>query len=317
MNVSVGILTQLDKSVLLGKRQKNKSWANCWELPGGKVEFQETPLEALKRELSEEIGINIEKAYPWIRRVHPYKDSVVRLIFFRVIRWKGVPSNLEHQALKWFGFEKIQRMKKKIIPSIHFPLRWLNLPTSYGITSIKSPMNLNSFLNRLDESLSKGLKLVQFREPNWADGCNSKSLCLALDKIIQHCHNSNAKVLINSIHPEFLWKKADGVHLRTVDLNRKDIKSYISKSKALIGASTHNYLDLIHARDCGVDFALLGPVLKTLTHSSANTIGWDKFRELAKNAGIPVFALGGQSHYTKETAFQNGAHGISGIRFLI
>ncbi len=316
-NVSIGIISQKDGKILFSRRPKDKSWSGWWELPGGKIKLKENPLEALKREMLEELGIHVIKAYPWITFVYSYQGSAtIRLIFFRIVSWQGYPSNLENQILKWLHVNNIPGNKGiKILPSLYTPLRYLRLPTTYGITSIGSTKNATEFLYRLNKALSNGLRLLQFREPNWPEGKDSESLHFILQKVIKCCHHSNANLLVNSIHPKSWWGEADGVHLRSDDLGKLNIRSHISK-KALLGVSTHNHFDLIQAQNMDADFAVLGPVSRTLTHPEVEGIGWTEFRELSKNVGIPIFALGGQSHNTREVALENGAHGISGIRFL-
>ncbi|UOF93743.1 MAG: Nudix family hydrolase [Bordetella sp.] len=312
VNVATGILTRDDGKILLGNRPEGKSWAGWWEFPGGKLEPGETALQALNRALSEELGIKTVKAYPWITYVYFYPKSAVRLTFFRIIQWIGNPVGLENQFLKWFKPCEIYQ-KNKLLPAIYSSLKWLKLPRHYGITSIQSPIKLNYFLKRLDRALRSGLKLIQFREPSWPDGTDSESLLLVLEEVVRRCHKLNAMVLINSMHPKLWWEKANGVHLQSHDAK----KNFIKSENSLLCMSTHNHLDLIRARYLNADFAVLGPVLKTPTHPKGKEIGWKEFSERIKNLGIPVFALGGQSEQTQEDAYQHGAHGIAGIRFLI
>jgi 8-oxo-dGTP diphosphatase len=71
------------------------------------------------------------------------------------------------------------------------------------------------------------------------------------------------------------------------------------------------------ARRLEADFAVLGHVLPTPSHPHEAAMGWAQFAELANGAGLPVFAIGGQSADTLTEARQQGAHGIAGIRALI
>ena len=56
-HAAVGVIRREDGLVLLGERPVGKPWAGYWEFPGGKVEVDETPIQALVRELQEELGI--------------------------------------------------------------------------------------------------------------------------------------------------------------------------------------------------------------------------------------------------------------------
>ena len=132
----------------------------------------------------------------------------------------------------------------------------------------------------------------------------------------QRCHAAGARLLVNSIHPAAWWKEADGVHLRAADAARLDARPALPEG-ALVGASAHDNAQVTHARDLGADFAVLGPVLDTPSHPGAPTLGWDGFVAGNRDAGLPVYALGGQSEQTVSQALRHGAHGIAGIRGLI
>ena len=65
----------------------------CWEFPGGKLEPGESPLDALKRELAEELGIGVRAARFWQSLEHWYPETglTVRLHFFHVTDFAGEP----------------------------------------------------------------------------------------------------------------------------------------------------------------------------------------------------------------------------------
>ena len=64
--VAAGLILKPDGSLLLGQRPADKPWPGWWELPGGKIEAGETVLQALARELKEEIDIDVTEASPWV-----------------------------------------------------------------------------------------------------------------------------------------------------------------------------------------------------------------------------------------------------------
>ena len=99
---------------LLGQRAPGTFYPGYWEFPGGKVEPGETPHAALVRELSEELGIGVTRADPWLRREHVYEHAHVRLNFFRVREWRGELHDHVHSALAWqFARDHAGRHAKK------------------------------------------------------------------------------------------------------------------------------------------------------------------------------------------------------------
>ena len=70
IHVVAGILRDAHGRVLLAQRGAGKHLAGLWEFPGGKVEADEAPLAALRRELHEEVGVDVDRAehlvtVPW------------------------------------------------------------------------------------------------------------------------------------------------------------------------------------------------------------------------------------------------------------
>jgi 8-oxo-dGTP diphosphatase len=312
IDVAVGVLLRPDGTVLLGSRPADKPWPGWWELPGGKLEPGESVLQALTRELREEIGILVTEAAPWVTYVHTYPTTTVRLAFCRVTAWTGEPDGLEGQSLRWVPIDSAQDVPQ-LLPATYPPLRWLQLPTTYAISSAGSPELLPQFLTRLDQGLKAGIKLFQWREPGWPGGPDREDLHQALRLVLARCHAAGAQVLVNSIHPEAWWREADGVHLRTQDAARLT-KRPILEADQRVGVSTHTLDELAQARALDADFAVLGPVLPTASHPGHPGIGWEAFAQLNAQAGLPVFALGGQSSATLAQAQSVGGHGFAGIR---
>lgn len=315
VDVAAGLILRADGKLLLGQRPEGKPWAGWWELPGGKLEPGETVLQALARELDEEIGIRVTQAHPWVTYVHAYPHTTVRLAFCHVTGWEGEPQGLENQRLEWVDPAQAGTVGD-LLPATLPPLRWLALPTSYGISSIGTRAGVSDFLIRLDAALARGLKLVQLREPHWPDGVASTSLHDVLQEVRRRCHAHGARVLVNSLHPAAWWREADGVQLRSADAQALNSRPELP-AHALVGVSAHNNAQIVHARQLDADFAVLGPVLETPSHPGEPGIGWDGFEAGNRDAGLPVFALGGQSAQTYSEARRHGAHGIAGIRGLI
>ena len=94
--VVAGALCQRGK-VLIQKRPEEKPSAGWWEFPGGKIEEGETPLEALRRELQEELGIIVTTAVP----VCFASNAQIVLLLFACKEWTGDPTGKEGQSLMW------------------------------------------------------------------------------------------------------------------------------------------------------------------------------------------------------------------------
>jgi 8-oxo-dGTP diphosphatase len=92
-----------DGRVLVAQRPPKKAMAGLWEFPGGKVESQERPEEALIRELKEELGIAVQEPClaPFTFASHSYPGFHLLMPLFVCRRWYGTPVPLEHTALKW------------------------------------------------------------------------------------------------------------------------------------------------------------------------------------------------------------------------
>jgi 8-oxo-dGTP diphosphatase len=315
IDVAVGVLLRHDGCVLLGDRPAGKPWAGWWELPGGKLEPGETVLQALTRELQEELGITLSAATPWVTYIHHYPTTTVRLHFCRVTDWQGQPQSLEQQQLKWIQPSEALTLPD-LLPATYPPLRWLQLPDRYWISGVGSAAQWPDYLARLDAALNQGLRLVQWREPAWQASDPTAMLPSAFETVLKRCRAHGAKLLVNSVHPPQWWLAADGVHLRAQDAHALTARPETLEEK-LLAVSTHNAQDLKIARELQADFAVLGPVLPTDSHPGEPTLGWSGFERLNLHAGLPIYALGGQTPATLTLAQSRGAHGIAGIRQLL
>ncbi|WP_427184132.1 Nudix family hydrolase [Bordetella bronchialis] len=312
LDVAAGLILRRDGKLLLGQRPEGKPWSGWWELPGGKLEPGETVLQALGRELDEELGIQVTQATRWVTYVHAYPHTTVRLAFCRVTGWLGDPQGLENQRLEWVDPARAESVGQ-LLPATLPPLRWLRLPDTYGITQAGSPAALPAFLARLDRALENGLRLVQLREPGWPEGPASASLHEALQQILKRCRQAGARVLVNSVHPEAWWREADGVHLRAADAAAM-AKRPLAGNGYWVGVSVHDAEQMAQARRLDADFAVVGPVAQTASHPGRPALGWQAFMDINRDAGLPAYAIGGQGPDTLAAAMEHGAHGVAAIR---
>jgi 8-oxo-dGTP diphosphatase len=99
--VVAGALFDGEGRVLIAQRPAGKALAGRWEFPGGKVDTGESEHAALRRELREELGVEVIAARPFMRLAHAYEARDVELSLWIVERFAGEPRSLDAQALKW------------------------------------------------------------------------------------------------------------------------------------------------------------------------------------------------------------------------
>ena len=107
LDVVVGVLVDGNQRVLIAQRPAGKHLAGAWEFPGGKSRDGESPFDALRRELNEELGIDVISAEPLTALEHEYPDRRVRLDVWWVLEFEGAPAACEQQALRWVSPDEL------------------------------------------------------------------------------------------------------------------------------------------------------------------------------------------------------------------
>ncbi|MDZ4676789.1 MAG: 8-oxo-dGTP diphosphatase MutT [Oligoflexia bacterium] len=108
--VVTGLMRKNGK-ILLGLRPQGESLAGSWEFPGGKIDQGETPEQALKRELMEELAIEAEIGELRLVHTHSYGERGVLLMFYDVHFWKGEPKTVYHEDLKWVDPDEMEKLQ--------------------------------------------------------------------------------------------------------------------------------------------------------------------------------------------------------------
>ena len=98
-------------------------WQDYWELPGGKIEAGETPQEALRREIREELDTRIDIGTHVCSVEYDYPAFHLSMQCFRCRITSGEPKLLEHEAARWLGKEELDSVEwlpadRKILPEI-------------------------------------------------------------------------------------------------------------------------------------------------------------------------------------------------------
>jgi len=119
--VAAAALVDADGRVLIARRPEGKPMAGLWEFPGGKVAPQETPEQALIRELREELAIDTRSSClaPLAFASHSYETFHLLMPLFVCRIWQGNPTPLEGQELAWV---KPVRLRDYPMPPADVPL---------------------------------------------------------------------------------------------------------------------------------------------------------------------------------------------------
>ena len=110
VHVAAGIIVR-DQQVFISKRSSEQHQGNKWEFPGGKVESGESVLEALTRELKEEVNLDVLNAQAFHQLEFDYGDKVVQLDFYLVDKFAGEGKGLEGQQTVWANIHDLADYK--------------------------------------------------------------------------------------------------------------------------------------------------------------------------------------------------------------
>jgi 8-oxo-dGTP diphosphatase len=291
--------------VLISKRADHLHQGGLWEFPGGKVEPGESPLQALSRELQEELDITPVAIEPLIKIHHQYDDREVVLDVYRVSRYEGEAKGMEGQPLRWI---EPGQMRSEDFPAADRPvITALQLPDRYLITG-EDPADANDFLLRLENALKRQIELVQLR----AHGLDDSAYGALLDQVKPLCQDYTAKLLLNRPENCGAWMQAaDGIHLPAHQLMALSERPL---GGGLVGASCHSREELQRASELKLDYVLLSPVKPTASHPGAVGLGWNGFTSLVERVNLPVYALGGMNASLLSQVKAAGGQGIAAIR---
>ena len=110
IRAAVAILQQ-KKRILICQRKKNSRYELKWEFPGGKVEVGESLLECLKRELREELSIEIDGVDRSESHVTRYGDGGdFEVSYFFVTRFTGIPTNNVFEQIRWVTLAELKSL---------------------------------------------------------------------------------------------------------------------------------------------------------------------------------------------------------------
>jgi 8-oxo-dGTP diphosphatase len=110
--VSIGILINESGEFLMEKNESNPAFKDMWQFPGGKVEENEPPIQALQRELYEELEIDLDIDCTVKLTFTEYENNNKHyvVLFYVCKRWKNTPKSKINQELQWINLENLQQL---------------------------------------------------------------------------------------------------------------------------------------------------------------------------------------------------------------
>ena len=117
--IGAAVIINSEGKILIDRRKPEGEMGGLWELPGGKIEPGETVEECIKREIDEELAIDIEIGEHLITIDHTYTDLRVTLTVHECRHLKGVPKPLECDEIRWVNLEQLEKFN---FPAANFQI---------------------------------------------------------------------------------------------------------------------------------------------------------------------------------------------------
>lgn len=324
LQVVVAICRHPDGRVLLSERPAGSHLAGRWEFPGGKVDVGETPTQALRRELAEELGIPLQSQPRWLMQRHfTYPDRHVQL---RVAELALTPTEAasvtgaEGQRLAWCAlndprFEQMPPANAPIMAALRWPSLWAISPDS------SEPELL------LDWARSRTAAMATGMATGWVLRAPQLPWWLYLEvarEVLSLAQAQGAPLMLHG-HVQALVELPDaaGLHLPTRLWRAwhdegwtkdKLVQARICQPQHLLAGAAHDAGDLATLEVMGLDWAWLSPVHATASHTGEPGMGWDDWQALACATRLPVVALGGITPNDLAQARNCGGFAVAGIR---
>lgn len=127
-------LLRKDSRILITKRPADKQQGGFWEFPGGKLQSNETPQQALKRELREELDLEVEVGEIFEVVYHRYDWGPVLILVYECRPLGEVIRNLEIDEHCWLAVEQLPEYD--LLPADRPIIDKLLLQRSYGASSL-------------------------------------------------------------------------------------------------------------------------------------------------------------------------------------
>lgn len=294
VHVAIGLVFYQSR-LLLGWRHAKQHQGNKYEFPGGKVEVGESPVEACRREIKEEVGIDLNQWHVVDVIEHQYDDLHLTL---HVFSSQIDVTQLDQMTTSWSWYTRDE-------------LTQLNFPAA------NHSIIQRLFWPKLIKISADWQEMYQIQQDRWLYlRCGIEQQEALLEALAQVDVQVLSKLIVNvdiwsqlSVQQQ---SKVAAVHFKQAQLMQlceQDLPRHIRSL-----AACHDQASIQQANRLGVDAISLSPVLSTPTHPEQQGLGWESMGQLAVQTQLPVFALGGMHPEMLQQAQQYCAYGVAGIR---
>ena len=285
VDVSIGIIFNMSGQVLLSLRNKT-ILADYWEFPGGKREENEDLEDALKRELLEEINIDVLNYFLIYTKSVEINNTSYKLNFYRIIDYIGEPYANENQELLWLEPEKLNSIN--LLETNCEITKIIKQPLIVGI-SCAELLGTDNFIKILKNKLkTKAFDILQIR-----------------DKTLNKKKKENLLIQINTLSKKYNFpivlnddtELAEKYSIKFIHLSHEKSKIYERNQLFEIFSIAHHQGQSMESIErLKPKFIQLGPVFKTNTHSGKDNIGIENCKDIIlKNKQYKYIAVGGIS----------------------
>jgi 8-oxo-dGTP diphosphatase len=293
IKVVAGLIRRADGKILICLRPKHLDQGGLWEFPGGKWEAGESRFDALRRELDEELGIDIRRARPLLRLVHAYPAKTVELDVWEVSQWDRSPSGCEGQKIQWVMPSNLHRYEfpaanKTIISAARLPRFICAMPPLADIEPL--------FVDQLEAWLSVGARGFLIRKQCFADNLG-KGMLTQIGILLGRA----GAVLVVDCTPSEAAASVCALDDSLIENFNCDV---------LPSRVCHTPVELAEQARVGAQLVLIGPVCAASAEPENSFIEWPDVRRLVAETAIPAFAFGGIQPCDVSRAITKGCHGI-------
>lgn len=299
--------------------------------PGGKCQTNESPQDALNRELFEELGIRPHPSrllmeIPWVYSTPPQhpkskaSEKHLRLMVYQVDNWHGELHGREGQVVTPHRLDcRLQNEWMSALPPANRGIvAALCLPPRIAITAACGAGDagfavwhqaLSKTAHAVKRRFGERKIIVQLRPDRALSAAQWRAAVETIQSIgLMAWANADLDAAIDS--------QADGVHLnrhRLAAQDRHALADWRAKHR-WASASAHTLEEVRLANEVGVDALLISPILPTASHPGVSGIGWAQFAALTREATMPTYALGGMSEEHVSQVQSHAGQGIAAIR---